>query len=123
MAVDLGGAPAETGEPAREYAGIVPVGRRLTLAETIDVDDRHYVRQPVERGELRGLPYRALGAFAVAEQAEHRGIDPVQSVRCSEAVGGRKALSERAGCDADPGIERGRMTLERAVDPAQRQRI
>src|SRR5512139_2323803 len=80
VAVDLDGAPAEGLEAAREDRAVVAVRRRPRLPEAVDVDDRDEVRQLIERGELRRLPHRSLGALAVAHQAVDPRVDAVEPV-------------------------------------------
>ncbi len=68
MAVDYQGLPAKGLGPAPIDLQIMAVHGFAPLSQTIDVDHCHQIVQLVMGGNLHGLPDRALGHLAVAEQ-------------------------------------------------------
>ena len=123
MAIDLDGAPAEGLEAVREHGAVVAIGRRTTLLQAVHVNDGDDPLQLVIGGELGRLPDAALGALAVAEQAEMTRLDAVQPVRDGHAVDGGEALAKGARGDRHPGVERGRVAFQIAVELAQGHRV
>jgi hypothetical protein len=116
VSVDLDDVPAEGRDPARVGAQVPAVPGGAALAETVHVDDRGEVAEPLVPGVLERLPHRALRQLAVAAQHPDVVGKPI------EAPAGRRhpgadgqPLAERAGRDVDPRQARRRMAFEPAA--------
>ena len=68
VAVDHFRAPTKRLETFLINLDVMAKRRRLALAQAIDIDQGHKVRQAVNAGQGGRFPHAAFGTFAVAEQ-------------------------------------------------------
>ncbi len=117
MTVDDDGFPAERASSLGIRLQIPLQFGRTALAESIHVEDRGEVAQPLVAGTIERLPDRAFGALAVADEDPHvvRRVEQRGS-REREARPDRQALPRRAGRDIDPGKDRGRVTFQATAE-------
>ena len=83
VTVHLDRVPAEGRPPIGDRFRVVIELRRLTLAETIDVNDHAQIVEPMVQGGVGRLPHRAFRHFPVAKQHIRPvvGADPAR-VQC-----------------------------------------
>ena len=118
-----GGGPPEGAPAAGELLHVMLPLRRTALAERVDIGDGAQTVEAVRDGDVGGLPDRALGRLAIAEQAIGAVIrlDPARVQR--DPHGGADALAERSGRDVHKRQPRRRMPFQIGIDPAQFQQL
>src|SRR5438876_7522868 len=98
MAVDANGLPAERADAPGVSIEIVTVHGLAPLAEPVDVKHTDEVVELVVRGDLDGLPLRAFGHLAIAQEdvgTIRQLIEEFRIERHAQANG--KPLAERTG--------------------------
>ena len=123
VAVNHFHAPAEGFKPFGIDADVVAERRRLALAEAVGVHDGDEIVQFVNARDVRGLPDRAFGDFAVAEQDVGVVIQLVEPRGQRHASADAQALAERTGRHVHERQPRRGMAFEIGGEFAQRQQF
>ena len=117
MAIDDDGVKAETLHSDSVGLHVVLQGRRIRLAEAVDVDDGAKVVQLVEASEVESFPDVALHGLAVAHQAKGPVtglVDVLAAV--SHASGNAESLTQRSSGAIDETQPGSWMTFQVRVD-------
>ena len=123
VAIDSLRIPAKCPEFVGKTVHIELIHRSLALSQAVHVDDGIQIGSFVIARQCGGFPNRTFRAFAITEQDISVERDPVELRSESIAESGRKSLAEGTSGHIDPRHSRSRMSLEIAVQPAQREQI